>query len=276
MRTSIDIAPVAARGLLGATFASILLLGGCGGKDDAPPTKPAKPPVAEVEVDEEPAEEVEEVSDVEMGAAHGMIRFGGTPEEAAVLVMSGDPWCVEHHPEGVVRSDALIVNGDALVNAFVWIDHDFDGMEFDVPEDDVIIDQVNCLYVPRISGAHLDQTVMAKTSDDTLHNIHTKPKANREANFAMPKGSKPKELRFKKEEVMIEVVCDVHPWMKGWIGIVAHPFFAVTGEDGSWAFDGVPAGTYTVKVWHEVAGTSSFELTVEADGDVAADAVTLG
>ena len=65
---------------------------------------------------------------------------------------------------------------------------------------------------------------------------------------------------------MVKVKCDVHGWMSSYLGVVPHPFFAVTGDDGSFELKGLPPGEYTVEAWHEVYGTKTAEVTV-ADRD---------
>lgn len=263
--------------LVGALVASSLLAacGSDGGGGSAPAPTPDPEPVTEADPEPEVEAEPEVDVDAPRGAARGVVTFAGTAEEAAMIDMSGDPWCADTHPQGI-RTDQLLVNDGALANAVVWIDDDFDGFEFDVPDEPVIVDQVNCVYVPRISAAQLGQQVLAKTSDQVLHNVHTKPEINREQNFGMPAGASPRELKFKKEEMLVQVVCDVHPWMTAYIGVVDHPFFAVTDASGAWAFEDVPEGTYTVQVWHEVLGRTSFELTVTGEQLVDAGAVSLG
>jgi hypothetical protein len=69
---------------------------------------------------------------------------------------------------------------------------------------------------------------------------------------------------FDKPEVMVPFKCDVHPWMSSWAGVVAHPFFAVSGADGSFEIQGLPAGTYTLEAWHETLGTQTQKVTVDA------------
>jgi len=98
-----------------------------------------------------------------------------------------------------------------------------------------------------MTGQNLD----IKNGDPTNHNIHPMPQTNQDWNESQPPGSPDKEKSFPREEVLIPVKCNIHPWMKAYIGVVSHPFFAVTGDDGTYTIKGLPAGTYTIEVVHE-------------------------
>ena len=115
------------------------------------------------------------------------------------------------------------------------------------------------------------QKIKILNNDGTLHNIHPKPKVNKEFNRAMPKFLKEIIVTMDKPEVMIPVRCDVHPWMSGHIGVTSHPFYGVSDGSGTFTLKDVPAGTYTVTAWHEIFGTKSAEVTVAEGGSVAAD-----
>jgi hypothetical protein len=99
-----------------------------------------------------------------------------------------------------------------------------------------------------------------------MHNVRTSPVQNDSTNFAMPTRGQRRTKTFDSPEVAIKTGCDIHPWMRSYIGVVAHPFFAVTGADGAFAFDGVPPGSYVVEAWHEVYGRVSKKLTLKAKG----------
>ena len=118
---------------------------------------------------------------------------------------------------------------------------------FPAKTDPAVIDQKGgCLYGPRVVGLQVGQPLKFTNSDQTLHNVHGMPKVNAPWNFAMPKFVKQKENKDPtKPEVMIHVKCDVHPWMSGYVGVLEHPFFAVTDKDGNFTIDGVPPGEST-------------------------------
>jgi plastocyanin len=116
----------------------------------------------------------------------------------------------------------------------------------------VEIDQVNCEFVPISTALHKDQAILFKSSDPVGHNVHYTGFTNN-GNFALgPKGSSEKKLAVEKRPMTL--VCDIHPWMKGNIMVFGHPFFAVTGPDGSFEIRGVPAGTQNLVLWQRKAG----------------------
>ena len=114
-----------------------------------------------------------------------------------------------------------------------------------------IIDQKGCIYNPHVIGVMKDQKVIIKNSDATLHNIHSMPEKNKQFNFAMPKVVKEKETSFTTVEDPFYIKCDVHPWMKSWVLVQNHPYFAVTDENGNYKIDNIPPGTYEVIAWQE-------------------------
>ncbi|MDP7558018.1 MAG: carboxypeptidase regulatory-like domain-containing protein, partial [Candidatus Marinimicrobia bacterium] len=136
---------------------------------------------------------------------------------------------------------------------------------YPAPEEHAVLDQNGCIYSPHVLGVQVGQVVDILNTDGTLHNVHAMPKLNSEFNVAMPKFKKKKEVTFTKQEIMFPIKCDVHPWMKCYVGAVNHPFFDVSGEDGTFKISGLPAGTYTLEVWHEKLGTKTVSVTV-ADG----------
>jgi len=111
--------------------------------------------------------------------------------------------------------------------------------------------------------------VMFRNSDGILHNVHGLPSENREFNIGMPPTLKEKEQTFNKPEMAFPVKCDVHPWMKAYIAVMTHPYFAVTDRDGKFTIEGLPAGTYEIEAWHEKLGTQTAEVTVDGDGATA-------
>jgi hypothetical protein len=115
---------------------------------------------------------------------------------------------------------------------------------------------------------HTGQLLLIKNSDDTTHNIHAMPNNsdNNEFNNAQPAGSADLKKTFKAPEVMVKVKCDLHSWMTAYVGVLEHPFFSVTGADGSFAIKNLPAGDYEIEAWHEKYGTQTAKIKV-GDGE---------
>ena len=198
------------------------------------------------------------------GTITGTVKYEGKVPRMKALKMAADPICDGKHKDAPARSEWLIV-GDSgeLKNAFVWIKEGADN--YPAPEEHAVLDQNGCIYSPHVLGVQVGQVVDILNTDGTLHNVHAMPKLNSEFNVAMPKFKKKKEVTFTKQEIMFPIKCDVHPWMKCYVGAVNHPFFDVSGEDGTFKISGLPAGTYTLEVWHEKLGTKTVSVTV-ADG----------
>jgi hypothetical protein len=116
----------------------------------------------------------------------------------------------------------------------------------------VTIDNVRCEFMPYATAAHQAQGFIFKSSDPIGHNAHYTGFTNNK-NIALPPNGKVEDkLVFEKRPISLK--CDIHPWMKGWIMVFNHPFFAVTQPDGSFVIEGVPAGDQQIIVWHEKAG----------------------
>jgi plastocyanin len=116
------------------------------------------------------------------------------------------------------------------------------------------IDQVDCMYTPRIQGVVAGQSIEIKNSDATLHNVHTYKGSESWFNQAQPKGSASMTKESPEDPTVVKFSCDVHPWMRGFVVVTDHPFFAVSGADGSFTIDKVPAGKYKLEAWHTTYG----------------------
>jgi hypothetical protein len=106
------------------------------------------------------------------------------------------------------------------------------------------------------------QTVQIKNDDQTTHNIHPTPKDNREWNESQPPSSPAIEKNFAREEVMLPVKCNQHPWMKMYISVVKSPFYAVTDKSGKYEITGLPPGDYTIAFVQEKLGEQDQKVTV--------------
>ena len=208
-----------------------------------------------------PAPTVSPVDTATAGNIAGAITFEGRPPRPAVIRMDSDPNCVE---QGAASTDETVVVGDAgaLQNVFVYVKDGLGNLRFPIPSTPVVLDQKGCQYVPHVLGAQVGQTVEIVNSDPTLHNVHAVPTANQEFNTGQPLPGMKHTHQFSTREVMVPFKCDVHPWMHAFIGVLDHPYFAVTGADGSFRLTGLPPGTYTIEAWHEALGTQTQSVTI--------------
>jgi plastocyanin len=158
-----------------------------------------------------------------------------------------------------------VVNPDnSLKWVFVYVSRGLEGVNYPAPTEKKVLDQRSCVYEPHVWGMMAGQPLQIINSDETLHNVHAIPKdpGNAAFNLAMPFKDQKFEKTFAASEVMIPVKCEVHPWMHAYIGVLAHPVYSVTGDDGTFRLHPLPPGTYTVTAWHEVYGTQEQEATV--------------
>jgi plastocyanin len=235
---------------LSRSFAIIALLLGaaCGSQATPPPAALA----AGKQVDQATA-----------GAITGRVVFEGTPPPIETIRMGTDQACVQGAGPNP-QSDAVLIAGDgALQNVFVYVKDGLDpAYTFTPPTTSVLLDQKACRYAPRVLGVMVGQPLEIVNSDSTLHNVHALPRQNQEFNKGQPVQGSRMTQTFTVPEVMVRFKCDVHGWMTAWVGVLPHPFFAVTGPDGSFELKGLPPGTYTVEAWHEKFGTRTATVTV--------------
>ena len=175
------------------------------------------------------------------------------PPPPRTIPVASDPACVAQHPNGLTVSDVRTADA-RLADAFVYIAAGLEDRVFAVPARPVTVDQVGCLFVPRVVGVQAGQPIEFRTEDDTLHNVHGEPRVSPRWNFGLAARGAARTLTLAGPEVMVPVRCDVHPWMRLDVGVLPHPYFAVTGDDGSFRFDDVPPGRYTVAAWHPTLG----------------------
>jgi hypothetical protein len=201
------------------------------------------------------------------GAVTGTIKFEGTAPERPPVDFSPDPKCAEHHKDAPMPTPGGIEvgAGGGLKDVFVQLTTGLPDQKYEAPTTPVVLDQVGCTYVPHVFGVMKKQPITVKNSDPTLHNIHPTPKSNKESNIAMPEQNTERELEFKKAEEAIHIKCDVHPWMSAWCFSMEHPFFAVTGADGTFSVDlgELADGEYGIKAWHETLGAQEGKVTVK-------------
>jgi plastocyanin len=195
------------------------------------------------------------------GSIAGKVSFEGTAPAAQKVKLSADPKCAAMHKDGLERQTIHVTDG-GLGEALVYVKGTVPG-SYPAPAEPVVLDQKGCDYTPHMLAMQAGQSIKIRNSDDTLHNIHPKPQQNTEFNIGQPRQNMESIKSFDKAEVGIPVGCDVHPWMRAYISVLAHPFFAVTKADGTYEIKGLPAGEYEVEVFHGKAKGSSQKVTVK-------------
>jgi len=213
------------------------------------------------------------------GTISGKVSYNGAAPEAKKIDTSADAACTAKSPN--LTSEEWVVKDGKVANSFVYIKDGTlaDGSKvgdwsFESSKTPVTLDQNGCHYKPHVLGVMVKQEITITNSDATTHNIHFTPKNNPDWNQQQANGAAALKHQLNVAEVLVPVKCNQHPWMKAYIGVLKHPFFAVSGDDGSFTIKGVPPGKYSVIAWHEggVNGTEQkMEVTVPASGAATAD-----
>ena len=196
----------------------------------------------------------------------GKISFEGTAPAPEKVKLNADPKCAAMHKEGLERWQVHVKDG-GLADVLVYVKSGIGG-SYPVPSEPVLLDQKGCDYWPHMVTMRAGQPLKIRNSDDTLHNIHPRPTVNPEFNIGQPRQGMESNKNFDKPEIMIPVGCDVHPWMRAYISVLAHPFYAVTKEDGTFAIQGLPAGDYEIEANHGKLKSQAQKITVK-DGEAA-------
>ncbi|MEO8215562.1 MAG: hypothetical protein ABI718_00605 [Acidobacteriota bacterium] len=181
---------------------------------------------------------------------------------AHMINTAADPYCnTVHKTDKLMTEDQMANPNGTMGNTFVFISEGVTG-NYAPPKTPVVLDQQGCHYVPHAFGVMAGQPIVIKNNDATLHNIHPLPKVNTPFNIGMPMKGMTQTRVFPKPEMPFHIKCDVHPWMSGFVGVFANPFFGVSNDKGIVEIDNLPAGTYTVESWHERLGPKFQKVTV--------------
>ncbi len=203
------------------------------------------------------------------GRVTGKISFKGTAPGPIRIRMSADPRCLQANPNGAERRQIDGKDG-GLANVIVSIKTPVKGT-FAPNTTPVLLDQSGCTYTPVAIGLQVGQPLKIRNSDETLHNVHPRPVVNAGFNLGQPRKGMESEKRFDKPEMFFPVSCDVHPWMRSYIAVFAHPFFTVTKDDGTFEIPNVPPGEYEIEAQHPTLKVMTGKVVVKAGASGAVD-----
>jgi plastocyanin len=207
------------------------------------------------------------------GSIKGVVLFRGTPPVRKAISTGGDPACnqtpdpLEEHVIVAERSGRQVMQ-----NVFVWIKSGLGDFVPSVPQTPVLLDQKACIFRPHVVGVQRYQVLRFTNSDPTEHNVKfAEPGKNPPHDKTMTGAGQSLDFWFPHEQQMMKVICNKHSWMKCWVGVVDHPWFAVTGEDGTFKFEGVPPGSYTVAAWSEAYKVTETPVKLDAKATLEVD-----
>ncbi len=196
------------------------------------------------------------------GSISGTVKLDGAPPVFKPINMSAEAACVQANPSAVVPPIVITGAHGALANVVVYVKSGLGSYRFDVPSTPVALDQKGCMYEPRILAVMTSQPFEVHNEDQTIHNVHPMPRVNRPWNKSEPVGDPPIEANFTKPELAIPIACNIHPWMRAYMFVFAHPYFAITPRTGDFELKGLPPGTYVIEAWHERFGTQDGTVTL--------------
>jgi hypothetical protein len=219
----------------------------------------------------------------------GRVRMTGPLPPRTTIDMSSEPACKARYSSAPADDVVLVNPNGTLANVLVYVKAGLPpDAKFAVPTTPVTLAQDGCMYEPRVFGIMVGQPFEIENDDTLLHNVQTLGTANRRFNISQPGVSVTRSvvlrplpalsdvvLTFTTPEVPVPFACSIHPWMHAYAGVFSHPFFAVTGVDGTFTLAGLPPGTYTIGTWQEAYGTRELKVTV-GPGETKAVEVTYG
>ena len=222
------------------------------------------------------AREGRPLTDAEHAASiSGTVTYVGGVPEMAPLDMSTDPVCVDLNHENPQRREVLVLGAERrLANVLVQLKGRLP-RNGDAPPGAVVeFDQSGCRFSPHVFALRVGQTLRVLNPDGTLHTVHAYSRVNPSFNDAMPRFRTMLERVFAQAEpVPFVVKCEVHPWMSAWVAVFDHPYYFVTGRDGSFRIGNLPAGTYELELWHERLPAQTHTVTVGVGESARVDAV---
>jgi plastocyanin len=233
--------------LLSAALIASLLLAGCNKSQSSSEQPTTSPKSATIRMDASTA-----------GTISGVVSFKGAAPKMKPLDMTADPGC----PTGPQPAEVVVANAGKLANVFVYVKEGLPSGNFAVPAEPVTLDQKGCRYSPHMVGIMAGQPLKVTNSDTADHNIHDMPTKNPPFNESQMPTDKPITKTFATPEMMIPVQCNQHPWMRAYINVMTHPYFAVSAADGSFEIKNLPPGEYTIAAVHEKFGEQTMKVKV--------------
>jgi plastocyanin len=233
-------------------------ISGCGGTQNQEPTAQLPIPTRKMDA-------------ATTASIAGKVVLDGQPLVAKPIDMSAEPYCAKLNA-GPISPPQVVMGADgSLANVVIYI-RDFPG-EYIVaaPPAAATLSQRGCMYEPHVVAVRAGQPLEIKNDDQATHNVLGMAQQNPKFNRSEMPGAAPIEEVFAIPELAIPLRCNVHPWMKSYVFVFSHPYFAVTSKDGQFELKNVPPGTYTVEAWQEKYGTQEQKVTLGPNESKAMD-----
>ncbi|HLY99598.1 MAG TPA: carboxypeptidase regulatory-like domain-containing protein [Candidatus Angelobacter sp.] len=240
-------------------LSAALLLTGCNNSNQPASTAPAAQPAA--------AGNTIVVDKTTAGSVTGTISFNGKEPKFPLLDMTADPGC----PSTPLMPEVVVAKNGKLANVFVYIKEGLPQGTFAAPNDPVVLTQKGCRYVPHVTGVMVGQPFKILNEDRADHNIHSMSTGNPPFNESQMPTDKPIIKTFAQQEVMVPLECNQHPWMRAYLSILPHPYFATSAADGTFTIQNLPPGDYTLTAVHEKYGEQTVKIKVESKQTAKAD-----
>jgi plastocyanin len=184
--------------------------------------------------------------------------------------MNADDYCQQAQTEQPMVTAALVGSAGRVADVIVYVKEGVSG-DYKVPETEVTLGQLHCQYTPRVVVVQTGQTLRIHNDDDTFHNVHVFAQRNRSFNIGQPMKGMQARRQFGDPEIGIDVKCDVHGWMQGYLHVLDHPYYDVTTADGTFDLGDLPPGHYVIEAWHPTLGMVSQSIEVTAGQPVSLD-----
>jgi plastocyanin len=253
--------PLSTRSFSLLLCSALLLSGGCkrSGTGASTSLSPAEEPITQID----PAT---------AGSVEGTVHLIGKAPERIEIDMAQDPAC-SMSPYGKNLTEGIVSQDGKLANVYVYVKDGLGNKLYAAPSAPAVLDQKGCRYLPHVLAAMVGQPIEFRNSDPTMHNVHMQPTiaGNQQVDISQPPNGGTTRHAFAKPELMMPVRCNNHPWMEAFLNLASNPFFAVSGEDGHFAIQGLPPGTYTLVAVQEQLGQQQASVTVTTHGTATAD-----
>jgi plastocyanin len=235
---------------IAALFLLSVGLAGCKNSQPATSASPASTPAQAAAVVVDPTT---------AATITGTVTYKGPAlPKAHMLDMTQDPGC----PTSPQPSEAIVLNNGKLSNVFIYIKEGLPAGTFPVPSEPAVLDQKGCRYIPHVMGIMAGQQLKILNTDSAQHNVHSMPTSNSPWNESQMPMGEPIVKTFSRPEMMVPLQCNQHPWMRAYVNVLTHPYFAVSGEDGKFEIRNLPPGRYTLAAVQEKFGEQTMTITV--------------